>query len=167
MMSKYLPEIAKEQIESAKADPNTLFELLAEPLHQELYRRQDFTFMDELSEGQQLIISFDYVHTQVIQGGFIQLIENGYVALLAPMPEWLIKIGDTEMAHLLDDVLKVYVLNKKTFDKSKTLQDFAALYNELTEFEELDSRYSRLHEATVEKITAYALSHLHEFVTLK
>ncbi|RZA15885.1 MAG: DUF4375 domain-containing protein, partial [Proteobacteria bacterium] len=37
--------------------------------------------MDELSEGQQLFLAYDYLRTQVLQGGFLQFVVNGYVGL--------------------------------------------------------------------------------------
>ena len=49
---------------------------------------------------------------QVGQGGFIQLIQNGYISLLPPAIEQLIIMGINEMAGVLDDVLKVFVLNR-------------------------------------------------------
>lgn len=166
MGSKFLPEINHRQIETAKNDDAALYDLLVQPLHEELYRKQDFNFLDELSEGQQLLLSFDYVWMQVMQGGFIQLIQNGYIALLPPMPEWLNKIEDPEMAKLLDDVLKVYVLNRERLGKETTVEEFAALYEEFKEFEQLDEQFRALQEGTIRKILKYAGDHLLEFATI-
>jgi len=51
------------------------------------------------------------------------------------MPGWLEDIGIKEMAKVIDDVLKVYVLNRELLDKKTTVEEFAQLYNELGEFE--------------------------------
>jgi hypothetical protein len=84
MTSNYLPEIKKADWERLKdgEDREAYFDLLAQPLHEELFRRKDFVFLDDLSEGQQLLLSFDYMRQQVMQGGFIQLLQNGYIGLL-------------------------------------------------------------------------------------
>ncbi|HYD21398.1 MAG TPA: DUF4375 domain-containing protein, partial [Flavipsychrobacter sp.] len=113
MSSSFLPHIPAQVLKEKMAsnDPVELFETLVEPIHEELYRRQDFTFIDQLSVGQQLMVSYDYVRMQVMQGGFIQLIQNGYIGILLPMPAWLQDIGAGDMAKVIDDVLKVYVLN--------------------------------------------------------
>ncbi len=147
-------------------DYNELYDLLALPLHEELYRRQTFEFVDELSDGQQLLLTYDYVRTQVGQGGFIQFIENGYVSLLPNMIEQLNKAGDNEMAKVLDDVLKVFVLNKDLLSKPKTVQEFAQLYDELKEFEIIDSRYHKLNAPTIRLMLDYAIAHLEEFVAV-
>jgi hypothetical protein len=168
MSSKYLPRIqAKEYNEKQGSDRIfDLYELLSAPLHEELYVRQDFNFLDELSEGQQLLISYDYVRMQVQQGGFIQLIQNGYIGLLPDMPGWLNMIGATNMAQVIDDALKVYVLNRELLDKQTSIEEFAKLYEELKEFEIIDDRFRRADEETVEKIVAYIKEHIEAFAIL-
>lgn len=166
MNSKFLPEINKDQLEKVKDDNAAFYDLLVQPLHEELYKKQDFNFLDDLSQGQQLLLSFDYLWMQVMQGGFIQFIQNGYIALLPPMPEWLYNIEDPEMAKLIDDVLKVYVLNRELLDKETTVKEFAELYEELKEFEILDEQFKNIHQATMEKILSYAIMHMDEFATV-
>jgi hypothetical protein len=168
MTSKYLPEIDRADLEKAKNsdDHEVYFDLLVQPLHEELYKRRDFTFLDELSEAQQLLISYDYVRQQVLQGGFIQFIENGYIGLLPSMPDWLMAIGDHEMAKVIDDVLKVYVLNREMLDRKTTVEEFAKLYEELKEFEIIDERFHKLNDATISKILQYASAHINEFAEI-
>jgi hypothetical protein len=166
-MSTFLPRVNMEEITKAKAsgDANELYDLLAQPLHEELYRRKSFEFMDELSAGQQLLVAYDYVRMQVGQGGFIQFIQNGYIGLLPSMIEQLNKIGAADMAQVLDDVLKVFVLNKDILNKPTTVEEFAQLYDELQEFEGIDERFGQLHESTLKLMLDYAMSHLDEFMT--
>ena len=166
MKSKYLPEVSIEEIKKAVAanDDDDLYDLLAQPLHEELYRRQSFDFLDDLSIGQQLLLTGDYVRMQVGQGGFIQLIENGYIGLLPAMVEQLNSLGDSDMALVLDDVLKVYVLNREFLDKPNSVEEFAKLYDELKEFEIIDARFAVLLPATTKLLMQYAMSHLDEFV---
>lgn len=166
MERKYLPEITAAELKTAREsdDKEVYFDLLAQPLHQELYNREDFNFLDELTDGQQLLLSYDYVREQVMQGGFIQLIQNGYIHLLPQMPGWLNEIGDVEMSLLLDDVLKVYVLNHELLDKKTTVEEFALLYQELKEFEILDERFYNLNDNTRDLILNYASKHIEDFV---
>lgn len=165
MNSNFLPAIDTAKIMSAHAagNYNELYDLLATPLHEELYRRKTFDFLDDLSEGQQLLLTYDYVRTQVGQGGFIQFIENGYVGLLPDMIAQLNTAGSNEMAQVMDDVLKVFVLNKELLSKPKTVQEFAQLYDELKEFEIIDGRYHKLNAPTIKTMLDYAVAHLNEF----
>lgn len=167
MSSKFLPVVSKEAFEEKKAaGAEELFEFLVEPLHEELYKQQDFTFIDELSTGQQLLISYDYVRMQVLQGGFIQMIQNGYVGILPAMPEWLKMVKDRHMAKTIDDVLKVYVLNREMLDKQTSVEEFAKLYDELKEFETLDEQFMAQNDDTIKLIADYALAHAEDFVKI-
>ena len=168
MKSNFLPDVKNDAILIAgqPGKEDELYDLLVQPLHEELYRRQTFDLLDDLSDGQQLLLSYDYVRTQVMQGGFIQFIHNGYIALLPAMIEQLNNIGDAGMAQVLDDVLKVYVLNREILDRAATVQEFASLYEELKEFEGIDERFYKLNVPTQKHMLQYALNHLDEFVTL-
>lgn len=169
MPSGFMLEIDKQRLESVQQsnDLGAYYSLLCEPLHEELYRRQDFTFLQELTEPQQLLICYDYVQNQVLQGGFIQLLQNGYVGLLPEMPRWLTTLGLEPMAQLIDDVLKEYVLNNQALQKDTTVEEFAMLYDELPQFEELDDRFKKLNEPTVKGILEFASHHIEEFAEVK
>lgn len=161
-----MPIVDIKEIKAAyeAGDQERVFDMLVQPLHEELYRRQTFEFLDDLSWGQQLLLASDYMHMQVGQGGFIQFLQNGYVGLLPNMVEQLYKLGAPEMAQVLDDVLKVYVLNRDLLEASTSVEDFAKLYDELKEFEEIDERYHRLNAETTKKMLDHAMADLGEFM---
>ena len=166
MSSNFLPFVSQEAINNALAsgDDDHLYDILVQPLHEELYRQRTFDFMDGLSDGQQLLLAYDYLRMQVGQGGFIQFIHNGYIGMLPSMIEQLYSIGENDMALVLDDVLKVYVLNRELLNKATTVQEFAQLYDELKEFEVIEERYNKLNKLTVRHMLEYATTHLGEFV---
>ncbi len=166
MNSNFLPKVSIDAINEASGsgDYDVLYDLLTQPLHEELYQRKTFDFLDDLSDGQQLLIAFDYVRMQVGQGGFIQFIENGYIGLLPSMIEQLVNLDAKDMAKVLDDVLKVYVLNREMLIQPRTVEEFARLYDELIEFEEIEERYNKFKVSTEKMMLDYAVGHLGEFV---
>jgi len=168
MKSDFLPQVSIEAISRARAAANyeELYDLLVQPLHEELYKRRTFDFLDSLSDGQQLLLAYDYMRMQVLQGGFIQFIQNGYIGLLPSMIEQLYAINLPAMAKVLDDVLKVYVLNRDLLNKPTTVQEFAQLYDELKEFEGIDERFNQLNTQTVTHILEHAYAHLEDFVAM-
>lgn len=168
MLSKFLPKISLSELIALQEQNQTeaIFEQLVLPLHEELYKQQDFSFIETLSPGQELLIRYDYVRMQVLQGGFIQLIQNGYVNLLLSMPQMLKQVGAPLMGQLLDDVLKVFSLNYEGLSKETSVEEFAKLYEEYTEFEELDARFAQENPSTEKAIVAYALRFPDEFIAL-
>lgn len=163
MSSNFLPAVSIDSINNAIATGNDeeLYDLLVQPLHEELYRRQTFDFLDDLSWPQQLLLAYDYLHMQVGQGGFIQFLHNGYVGLLPSLIEQLYQLGAGDMAKVLDDALKVYVLNRDMLEGAQSVEEFAKLYDELKEFEGIDERYKHLNPATTKQLLQYAATHLH------
>jgi hypothetical protein len=166
--SKFLPTISLSELIALQEENQieAIYEQLVLPLHEELYKQQDFSFIETLSPGQELLIRYDYVRMQVLQGGFIQLIQNGYVNLLLSMPLMLKQVGAVVMGQLLDDVLKVFSLNYEGLSKETSVEEFAKLYEEYTEFEELDARFAQENAATEKAIVAYALRFPDEFMAL-
>lgn len=165
MSSSFLAVVSKEELEQKlSGSDEEVFEWLAESIHEELYKRQDFTFIDQLSEAQQLLISYDYLRMQVLQGGFIQMIQNGYIGILPSMPDWLNHLGDEHMARTLDDVLKVYVLNRELLDKETSVEEFAKLYDEMQEFVALDEQFLHQHPDTLHLIVENAKAHIEDFI---
>lgn len=118
------------------------FDTLAQPLHVALYEAQSFNLLEKWSTIEQLILSLDYVQMHVRQGGFIQLIQNGYVSLLVNVVEALQKLAmASEMQEVLDNALKVFVLNNAVLSRETTPQEFARLYTEFGEFNSLDKTF--------------------------
>lgn len=169
MSNRFLPIVDKTKLEEIQKsnDLGQYYDLLAQPLHEELYKRQDFTFFEELSEGQQMLICYDYLQNHILQGGFIQLIQNGYVNMLVPMPQWLTTAGAEGMAILIDDALKLYVTHQEVLDKETSVEEFTKLYDKLPEFKPLDERFAQLHETTIQKMLLFATHHIDEFVEIK
>jgi hypothetical protein len=168
MNSQFLPKLSLSELIALQEQNQTeaIFEQLVLPLHEELYKKQNFDFIETLSSGQELLIRYDYVRMQVLQGGFIQLIQNGYVNLLLTMPLMLHQVGAAKMAQILDDVLKVFSLNYEGLTKETSVEEFAKLYEEYTEFEELDARFAQENATTEKAIVAYALRFPDEFMEI-
>ncbi len=168
MPSNFLPTIKTSIWEALQTADNQreLYDMLVDPLHEELYRRQTFDFLSELSWGQQLLLTTEYMQMHVGQGGFIQFIHNGYIALLPNMIEQMHQLKQVDMANLLDDVLKIYVLNRDLIENSSSVQEFAKLYEELKEFEEIDTRYQLLIKPYSNELLQYAINNINEFANL-
>ena len=134
------------------------YDLLATPLHEWLYGEQDFDALHSRSTLEQLILSFDYVQTQVGQGGLIQLIQNGYARLLVIVIESLQALNlAPQMIPVLDDVLKVLVLNKDVLGRETSVEEFGRLYHEFKEFEVLEERFGSLQPSVITEVVVYAV----------
>ena len=147
MAEDYNESIDSQELKQLVASENwdEAFDLLAQPLHIWLNQEGTFETLADRTPYEQLILSFDYIQGQIGQGGFIQLIQNGYAPLLVVTIESLqqLQMG-SEMVKVLDDALKVYVLNHEALSRETSVEEFGKLYSEFNEFEALEVQFTSL-----------------------
>jgi hypothetical protein len=119
------------------------------------------------SPGQKALHFFWYLDGQVTNGGFIQFYLNGYGKYIPAIIEGLTLIGDNEMLELVKKADELYVKHQKQIDKQSGKGDWGNLYNDLTEFNQFDDKYYKIHDKTMTLIETYAKQHKDEFGTLK
>jgi len=166
--SRFTPLVSEEDLAAVLRMENdgALFDFLSTPLLEELYRRQDWDFFEDLNQGQKLILAYAYFETQMKQGGFLQLIANSYSPLILDVFEGFEYIKSAPMMELMSDALEVITLNSDDLLREISIKELPHLYEEYKEFEILDSKFDELADAAVSDMAAYAREHLEEFVKL-
>ena len=108
--------------------------------------------MDMLSAEQHAVLCYRYVLDEVMEGGFIQLILNGYApyVLEGPFPmvvkkEW----GMRDFSKLLYEVKKEYHKHQEELSQDMSDEDFMALYEQLEELNELGDDFLDEHQEEV------------------
>lgn len=168
-MGEYLPRMDPGRIKEAGKDPTgrELYELLTQPLVEELYRQGDFQFLNRIHPGQAVFLAYEYVRGQVLPGGFIQCIQNGYVPLIALLAEQMPALGISEMGALLDQVLIWYLRHRDELEKDGGLGYFAGLYGRFPQTREWDSRFSQIDARTIGLLARYATENLSQFCRIE
>lgn len=90
--------------------------------------------MGWLNSHQHTLLAYRYVLDEVMEGGFIQLIENGYApyVLEGPFPVLLKKLwGRKKLSKFMFDVYHEYKEHVAEFEREKTEEEFMAMYEEL------------------------------------
>ncbi len=108
--------------------------------------------MDMLSAEQHAVLCYRYVLDEVMEGGFIQLILNGYApyVLEGPFPmvvkkEW----GMRDFSKLLYEVKKEYHKHQEELSQDMSDEEFMALYEQLEELNELGDDFLDEHQEEV------------------
>jgi len=161
MTIQYNESLDSEELKQLAASEKweEAFDLLAQPLHIWLNQQGSFEKLAQRSPYEQLILSFDYVQGQIGQGGFIQLIQNGYTTLLVLVIENLQLLHlAPEMVKVLDDALKVYVLNYEALSRETSVEEFGKLYSEFKEFEALEAQFNNIHITLIIELVQKILS---------
>ncbi|MDO4200664.1 MAG: DMP19 family protein [Bacteroidales bacterium] len=116
--------------------------------------------MDMLSAEQHAVLCYRYVLDEVMEGGFIQLIMNGYApyVLEGPFPmvvkkQWGSVEGQEKLmkdfSKLLYEVKKEYHKHQEELSQDMSDEDFMAMYEQLEELNELGDDFLDEHQEEV------------------
>ena len=116
--------------------------------------------MDMLSAEQHAVLCYRYVLDEVMEGGFIQLIMNGYApyVLEGPFPmvvkkHWGSVEGQEKVmkdfSKLLYEVKKEYHKHQEELSQDISDEDFMAMYEQLEELNELGDDFLDEHQEEV------------------
>lgn len=108
--------------------------------------------MDSLNLNEHILLAYRYLRDEVMEGGFIQLIQNGYgpYVLLGPLPMLLKKqLGLKKFGQFLYDVQHEYKLHKEELESDKTDEEFMAQYEQYETINEFGDEYLDDYEETI------------------
>ena len=116
--------------------------------------------MDMLSAEQHAVLCYRYLLDEVMEGGFIQLIMNGYApyVLEGPFPmvvkkQWGSVEGQEKVmkdfSKLLYEVKKEYHKHQEELSQDMSDEDFMAMYEQLEELNELGDDFLDEHQEEV------------------
>lgn len=113
--------------------------------------------MDNLTADQHSILCYRYILDEVMQGGFIQLILNGYApyVLEGPFPMVVKKMWEMkDFSKLLYEAKKQYHYHSEELNRDMDEEEFMALYEQLDELNELGDDFLEEHQETVTPLVA-------------
>lgn len=125
--------------------------------------------MEQLSTEQLTLWAFDVLRTEVEEGGFIQLIHNGWGDFFFrnPFAKMMRLWGLRELSKMVYDAALLYKRYATELTAEMDDDEFMALYESHPEFDELDDTFVDHVDAYVEAVATYVDSHLNEFVTIE
>lgn len=100
--------------------------------------------MDMLSIDEHIMLAYRYLRDEVMEGGFIQLIQNGYgpYVLLGPFPMLMKKkLELKDFGKLLYNALHEYKIHREELEADKSEEEFMAQYEQMEKLNELGDDY--------------------------
>ena len=103
-----------------------------------------------------------------MDGGFVQLIHNGYgpFIFLNPFAKAMRLWGIKEMTNLIYDGRKLFEKYQEELTRECTDEEFMALFEQYPEFDELDDLFVEMEEEVTEKVARYVDEHIENFATV-
>ena len=125
--------------------------------------------LGELNSDQITLLAWDVLHEEVMDGGFVQLIHNGYGPFIFKNPfAKAVKLwGMRELSKLVYDAHTLYVKYHEPLEKDCTDDEFMALFEQFPEFDDMDDEFVEKEEAWTEQIARYIDENIDCFAIVK
>ena len=162
--------IKEKEIVSAAAEGMQAFvELFAKRTMEAIGGELTAETMSQLNADQITLLAYQILRDEVMEGGFIQLIHNGYgpFIFLNPFAKAMRLWGAREFSKLIYDGRKLYEQHAEALTKDCTDEEFMALYEQYEEFDELDDNFIEMEEEVTDLVAHYIDEHLSGFATVK
>ncbi len=125
--------------------------------------------MGELNTDQLTLLAWDTLHKEVMDGGFVQLIYNGYGPYIFKNPlAKVLRLWDMRApSKLIYDAHTLWLKHREKIEKDLSDEEFMALFEQFPDFDDLDDQFVEHEEEWVEDIAHYVDDHLEQFATIK
>lgn len=125
--------------------------------------------IQQLTADQMTLLCWDTLHEEVMSGGFIQLIHNGYGSFIFknPFAKALNKMWSMrELSKLLYEVHTLWLQNRDELERDCTDDEFMALYERFPQFDDYDDWFIENEESLTEHIAHYVDENMEKFATI-
>lgn len=124
--------------------------------------------MDQLNGYQHTLLALRFFAEEVNEGGFVQLIQNGYGGYIFdnPVAKALKQMGAKGFSKLLYKAKEIYDLHRVELERDTTEEEFMALYVDFEQFDELEEKFFYIEEEETSIIAQYVDENLEDFAEI-
>ncbi|MBR0042371.1 MAG: DMP19 family protein [Bacteroides sp.] len=121
-----------------------------------------------LNAEQHTLLAYQLFRDEVMEGGFCQLIQNGYggYIFMNPFAKALRLWGVGELTKLIYSAREIYVANKQDLERERTDEEFMAMYEQYEAFDDLEDKFLEKEEQFTALVAQYVDDHLAQFATI-
>ena len=125
--------------------------------------------MQQLTADQITLWGYDILHEEVMDGGFIQLIYNGYGPFFFdnPFAKAMRLWGAKEFSKLVYSGRKFFEENQKALTRECSDEEFMAIYENYPEADDLDDEFIIMEEEVTETVARYIDEHIQDFAEIE
>ena len=125
--------------------------------------------MAELNSDQVTLLAWDILHEEVMDGGFVQLIHNGYGSFIFknPLAKALKLWGLRELSKLIYSAHTLYIKYGEQIERDCTDDEFMALFEQFPEFDDFDDTFVEEEENWTADIAHYIDENIERFANVE
>lgn len=124
--------------------------------------------MPLLSGEQHTLLAYRIFRDEIMEGGFCQLIQNGYGGYIFdnPFAKVMRLWGVGDLSKLVYAARKIYEAHREDLERERTDDEFMAMYEEYEVFDELEEEFLEKEEEYTALVAGYVDEHLDLFVRI-
>ena len=125
--------------------------------------------MQKLQADQITLLAYMIFREEVMDGGFVQLIHNGYgpFIFLNPFAKAMRLWGAKDFCNLVYKGRKLFEQYGDEITKDYTDEEFMALFEKYPDFDDLDDEFIEMEEEVTETVARYIDEHLDQFAIIE
>ena len=125
--------------------------------------------LQNLTGEQITLLAYHVLHDEVMDGGFIQLIQNGYGPFIFdnPFAKAMRLWGLKDFSNVIYKAKRLYDANKEDLTRPRTDEEFMAMYENYEAFDELDDYFVTEEEGITAQIAYYVDEHMDQFAVIE
>lgn len=137
-------------------------------LHDKVGEELTAETMAQLNVSQITLMGYEILQREVMDGGIIQLIHNGYggFIFLNPFAKLMRDWGLRDLAKMLFDCKKLYNKYHEQIECECTDEEFMAMFEKFPEFDDFDDEFVENEEQFTAMIAAYVDDHIEVFAEI-
>lgn len=122
-----------------------------------------------LNGYQHTLLGYHFFREEVMEGGFVQLIQNGYGPYIFdnPFAKAMRMFGAKDFSKLIYEAKKIYDAHRADLEKERTEEEFMAMYEQYEAFDDLEEQYMEEEEQITAQIASYVDEHLDSFAQVR
>ena len=124
--------------------------------------------MSELSTDQLTLLAYSILRDEVMDGGFIQLIHNGYGGFIFrnPFGKMIRNWGLVDLYKLVNKTHKLYNKFHTEIERDCTDDEFMAMFERFAEFDHCDDTFVENEEKWTATVAQYVDEHISNFAQI-
>ena len=124
--------------------------------------------LSSLNSDQITLLAYFLLRDEVMDGGFVQLIHNGYGGFIFKNPfAKAMKIwGLRDLSKMIYDVHTVYAKHHEAIEKECTDDEFMALFEQFPDFDEYDDDFVENEEKWTSEVAHYVDDNIDSFAKI-
>jgi hypothetical protein len=125
--------------------------------------------MSELNSDQITLLAYSILRDEVMDGGFVQLIHNGYGPFIFknPFAKAIKQWGLRALSKLIYNAHSLYVRYGAEIEKECSDEEFMALFEQYEEFDEMDDAFVENEEDWTNMVAVYIDDHIENFAVIE